>query len=402
MAGPTSSLPLAGLVVVTIEQAVAAPLATRHLADLGARVIKIERPGRGDFARDYDTTVHGLSSHFVWLNRSKESVALDLKRPGCRSVVERLLDRADVFVQNLAPGAAERLGLGSETARATRPRLVTCDVSGYGAEGPHAHRKAYDLLVQAEAGLLSVTGTPEHRAKAGIPVADIAAGTYAFSGILAALYERERTGTGRAVRVSLFDSLAEWMGFPFYHGAYGGQAPVRNGAAHAAIAPYGPVRTGDGKQVVLAVQNDREWARFCDVVLEDPALATDPRFATNSRRVQHRAELQERIEQRTGRLPAETVEDLLDRASVAHARIADVTALGDHPALTARHRLREVASPAGPLRALEPPLTGPHRPAAMGPVPEVGEHSVAVLLWAGLDESEVAAALGPATPRSAP
>ncbi|SFL39764.1 CaiB/BaiF CoA transferase family protein [Geodermatophilus ruber] len=402
MAGPRVTLPLTGLVVVTIEQAVAAPLATRHLADLGARVIKIERPGRGDFARDYDTTVHGLSSHFVWLNRSKESVALDLKRPGSRSAVERLLDRADVFVQNLAPGAAERLGLGSETVRATRPRLVTCDVSGFGAEGPHADRKAYDLLVQAEAGLLSVTGTPQHPAKAGIPVADIAAGTYAFSGILAALYERERTGTGRAVRVSLFDSLAEWMGFPFYYGAYGGQAPVRNGAAHAAIAPYGPVRTGDGEQVVLAVQNDREWARFCAVVLEDPALATDPRFATNSRRVQHRTELQERIDQRLGRLPAGTVEDLLDRASVAHARIADVTALGDHPVLTARHRLREVASPAGPLRALEPPLTGPDRPAAMGPVPEVGEHSVAVLRWAGLDEPEVAAALGPAAPRPAP
>jgi crotonobetainyl-CoA:carnitine CoA-transferase CaiB-like acyl-CoA transferase len=396
-------LPLTGLLVVALEQAVAAPLATRQLADLGARVIKIERPGGGDFARGYDETVGGLSSHFVWLNRSKESVALDLKQPGAVTAVERLLDRADVFVQNLAPGAAERLGLGSQSVRATRPRLITCDVSGYGTEGPYRDRKAYDLLVQAEAGLLSVTGTPDEPAKAGIPVADIAAGSYAFSGILAALYERERTGQGSSVEVSLFDSLAEWMGFPFYYGAYSGAAPPRNGAAHAAIAPYGPFSTAHGEQIVLAVQNDREWSRFCDVVLADPSMTVDARFATNTCRVRNRAELQERIDRRIGRLTAGALEDLLDRAGVAHARITEVTALGRHPALQSRSRLREVGSPAGPLVALEPPLTGAARPAVMRPVPSVGEHTGSVLRWAGLDEADIAAALGPtAVPPAGP
>jgi itaconate CoA-transferase len=391
-------------VVVALEQAVAAPLASRQLADLGARVLKIERPGGGDFARGYDEEVRGLSSHFVWLNRSKESVALDLKQPAARRAVERLLDRADVLLHNLGPGAVERLGLDSETVRAGRPRLITCEVSGYGTSGPYADRKAYDLLIQAEAGLLSVTGTPAEPAKAGIPVADIAAGSYAFSGILAALYERERTGVGQVVRVSLFDALAEWMGFPWYYGSYGGTTPARNGAAHAAIVPYGPFPTGDGEQVVLAVQNDREWRRFCAVVLGDEALADDERFSTASRRLRHRDQVHDRVHRRLQDLTAAGLQELLDRAGVAHARMTDASSLGRHPVLQDRGRLREVDSPVGVLQAIEPPLTGPDRPAAMGPVPALGEHGAAVLRWAGLTDEEARAALGdpgrPAVPIS--
>ena len=383
------TLPLEGIVVVSVEQAVAAPFASRQLADLGARVIKIERPGSGDFARDYDHVVNGLSAHFVWLNRSKESVTVDLKSPAGRRVIHRLVDRADVFLQNLAPGATDRLGLGAEELRSTRPRLITCDVSGYGQGGPYEQRRAYDLLVQSEVGLLSVTGSPDAPARAGISVADIAAGMYAFSGVLSALYERERTGVGRGVQVSLFDSLAEWMGFPFYFGRYGPAPLPRAGAAHAGIAPYGPFRTGDGGTVVLAVQNDREWARFTEVVLGDAELTTDPRYATNSARVAHRTLLGERIEERFADLTIGATEELLEAAGIGHARMNDVATLDSHPQVVGRDRLRQVGSPVGPLYALEPPTGGDHRPAPMGPVPALGEHGRAVLRWAGYQPEEI-------------
>ena len=289
-------LPLEGVTVVSCEQAVAAPLASRQLADLGARVIKIERPGGGDFARRYDRTVRGLSSHFVWLNRSKESVTLDLKDDDDRTSLLRLIDGADVFLQNYGPGAAERLGLGAEQLRRTRPELICCSVSGYGTSGPLRDAKAYDLLVQAETGLVSITGTEDAPAKSGIPAADIAAGMYAFSAVLAALYHRSVTGEGATLHVNLFDSLLEWMGYPLYYTRYGGRQPRRAGTSHAAIAPYGTYRAGDGTAVVLSVQNEGEWLRFCEVVLQRPDLATAAEFATQSDRVAHRSALDAEID----------------------------------------------------------------------------------------------------------
>lgn len=377
-------LPLDGITVVALEQAVAAPFATRQLADLGARVIKIERPGTGDFARDYDTTVLGQSSHFVWLNRSKESVAVDLKADV--DVVLRLLERADVFIQNFAPGAAERLGLGADAVRERFPRLITCSISGYGPDGPYRDAKAYDLLIQAEAGLVAVTGTEAEPAKAGIPAADIGAGMYAFAGILAALYDRERTGVGTHVEISLFDALVEWMGFPLYYTAGGGTAPPRTGTSHSAIAPYGSFRAGDGAEVVLGIQNEREWAAFCADVLGDPELATDPRFATGAARVAHRGELLTAIDAVFGRLTGEQVQARLATARIAHARRREVPEVLDHPQLAARGRWTEVGSPAGPIPALLPPITLPGRPPRMDPVPALGEHTAAVLAW--LDESQ--------------
>ncbi|GAA3227650.1 CaiB/BaiF CoA-transferase family protein [Pseudonocardia petroleophila] len=366
-----TALPLDGITVVSCEQAVAAPLATRHLADLGARVIKVERPGSGDFARDYDETVEGLSSHFVWLNRSKESIALDLKDPAGIDVLRRLLTDADVFVQNFAPGAAERLGLGAQELRARFPRLVTCSISGYGDSGPYRDARAYDLLIQAEAGLLSVTGTPEQPAKSGIPAADIGAGMYAFSGILAALYERERTGRGAALEVSLFDALTEWMGYPLYYAGYG-TPPVRAGTSHAAIAPYGCFAAGDGVEVVLAIQNEREWVRFCDGVLQRPELAVDPRFDTGSRRVAHRPELHAEIDKVLLDVTGDGLEARLAEHRIAHARRRELGEVLEHPQLAARDRWRTVDSPAGPIRALLPPIGYDGREPRMGAIPAVG------------------------------
>ncbi len=376
-------LPLDGITVVAVEQAVAAPLATRHLADLGAAVIKIERPGVGDFARGYDETVKGLSSHFVWLNRSKQSLALDLKRPEAGEVVARLLERADVLVQNLAPGAAERLGLGSGELSARYPRLVICGISGYGSDGPYRNRKAYDLLVQAEAGLLSITGTPEAPAKVGIAVADIAAGMYAYAGVLAALYERTRTGRGQVVEVSLFDALAEWMGYPAYYTRYTGAAPPREGARHAAIAPYGPFPTADGEDVVLAVQNEREWEMFCDVVLHRRELADHPRFRSNPLRVAHRDELEALIATALSALPVADVITRLDAAGIAHARLNTVQEFLAHPQL--RRRWRQVDSPVGMIDALLPPLG-----LRMDAIPDVGQHTEQILAWLGYGSAEIA------------
>jgi crotonobetainyl-CoA:carnitine CoA-transferase CaiB-like acyl-CoA transferase len=374
--------------VVSCEQAVAAPLATRHLADLGARVIKIERPGVGDFARAYDETVKGMSSHFVWLNRSKESLTLDLKDPRGLAIVRELLDDADVFVQNFAPGAAERLGLGATELTDRHPKLVHCSISGFGSAGPYRDAKAYDLLIQAETGVLSITGSPDTPSKAGIPVADIAAGMYAFSGILAALVERGRTGRGRAVEISLFDALTEWMGYPLYFTAYGGTAPTRFGAAHPAIAPYGPFTAADG-EVVIAIQNEREWASFCAGVLEHPELATDPRFASNSLRVANRGELSAALDAVVGALTVAALTERLDRARIANGRMNEVAGLLEHPQLSGRDRWRRIDSPVGELAALLPPISMPGADPRMDPVPELGEHTEAILRELGRSESEI-------------
>jgi len=379
------SLPLDGVTVVSCEQAVAAPLATRHLADLGARVLKIERPGSGDFARAYDETVHGLSSHFVWLNRSKESVTLDLKSEAAAGVMAALLDRADVFVQNFAPGVAERLGLGAAAIRASRPRLITCSVSGYGSSGPYRDAKAYDLLIQSEAGLVSVTGSAAEPAKSGIPAADIGAGMYAFSGILSALYDRERTGHGTELEVSLFDSLVEWMGFPLYYAGYGGTPPPRTGTSHAAIAPYGTFAAGDGTELVLAVQNDREWAAFCEHAAGRPDWVADERFATGSARVANRVVLEREIDAVFARLTGAELEGRLRAGRIAHARRRELPDVLTHPQLTTRDRFAEVGTPAGPVRATLPPITVPGRAPRMDPVPALGEHTGAVLAEFGFD-----------------
>ncbi|MFC5061427.1 CaiB/BaiF CoA transferase family protein [Actinomycetospora atypica] len=372
MAAPRA-LPLEGVVVVSCEQAVAAPLATRHLADLGARVIKVERPGRGDFARDYDTVVGGLSSHFVWLNRSKESVTADLKDPDQLARVKELIAGADVFVQNFAPGAAERLGLGADELRRDHPRLIHASISGYGSTGPYRDAKAYDALIQAETGLMSVTGTEEYPAKAGIPAADIGAGMYAFSGILAALYDRERTGEGTTFEVSLFDALSEWMGFPLHYAAGSGNAPVRAGTSHAAIAPYGAFATGDGQEVVLSIQNQREWQRFCETVLRDASIADDERFATNSDRVANRPALDEVIDGVLRDLTGDRFVERLEEAGIANARRRTLDQVLEHPQHEQRGRFVEVGTPNGTVRTLLPPITfADGRVPRMDPVPDVG------------------------------
>jgi itaconate CoA-transferase len=384
--GPLTSaaaLPLAGLTVVALEQAVAAPFATRQLADLGARVIKVERAGTGDFARGYDHTVLGQASYFVWLNRGKESVELDVKTERGQRVLAGLLARADVFVQNLAPGAADRLGLSAPALQARHPRLICCSVSGYGPDGPYAGKKAYDLLVQCEAGLLSVTGTPETPAKAGISVADIAAGMYAYTGVLTALYERERTGRGSAFEVAMLDALGEWMSQPVLFTAYGGQPPRRTGARHASISPYGPYQTADGP-VFIGLQNDREWVVLCAEVLRQPELTADPRFATNTDRVAHDAELTAIIEAALAGMSADEVVATLDAVGIATARLRTPTEFAAHPQLAARDRWRDVGTPAGPVRALLPPVTVPGREPALGRVPALGEHTAAVLAELGL------------------
>jgi crotonobetainyl-CoA:carnitine CoA-transferase CaiB-like acyl-CoA transferase len=384
------ALPLDGVTVVSIEQAVAAPFATRQLADLGARVVKVERPGDGDFARGYDESIQGQSSYFVWLNRSKESLTCDLKKPEGRAVVEALLADADVFVQNLAPGAARRLGFDAATLQERNPRLIVCDVTGFGSTGPWWDAKAYDLLVQCETGLVSLTGPPDFPAKAGISVADIAAGMYAYSGILTALLQRATTGVAPTLEVSLFEALAEWMGSPMYYTEGLGRQPQRVGIEHATIAPYGPYTAGDGGVVLVAIQNDREWRSFCRAVLDDPAVADDPRFVRGSDRVTHRSELNEIIGKRFAALTEPEASRLLMQADVAHARVNEVQGLLDHPVLAGRDRWRQVDTPGGPIRALLPPTSISGVTPRMDPVPAVGEHTDAVLASLGYDEERIA------------
>jgi formyl-CoA transferase len=378
------ALPLAGITVVSLEQAVAAPFATRQLADLGARVIKVERPGGGDFARRYDTTVHGESSYFVWLNRSKESITLDLKTAAGRAVLEQLLGRADVFVQNLAPGAAARLGCGPKELAERFPRLITAGLSGYGTSGPWADRKAYDLLVQCQTGLVSLTGNEHGTARAGVSVADIAAGMYLYSGILTALFTRATTGVARAVEVSLFEALAEWMHQPAYYTRYGGTQPPRIGTRHATIAPYGAFTAADGKEVLFSIQNEREWAALCERFLRRPELATDPRFATGADRVAHRDALDALVAERFARLDSTTAGRLLDEAGIANAGVNDMDGFLAHPVLDARDRWRDVPLPGGALvPALLPPADLAGLTPRMDAVPAAGEHTDGILAELG-------------------
>jgi len=377
--------------VVSIEQAVAAPFATRQLADLGARVIKIERPDGGDFARSYDSAVKGLSSYFVWLNRSKESLTLDLKQPAAQDVLARLLERADVFVHNLAPGAADRLRLSSSVLRARHPRLITCAVSGYGSSGPYADRKAYDMLIQAEVGLTSITGTADAPCRTGISVADIAAGMYAHSGILTALLARTKTGSGAAIDVSLFDALGEWMGAPAYYTAYGGSEPRRCGAAHATIAPYESFVSGDGQEIYVAIQNAREWTRFSEHVLEQPDLAVDPRFASNAARVANRGVLHGLIAGVFDTLPASDILQRLEHADIASARGNSVSAFLDHPQLSERDIWTTIDSPAGSIRAVRPPTRIDGVEPVMGAVPSLGQDSARILAELGFEADTIAA-----------
>lgn len=386
------ALPLSGITVVSIEQAVAAPFATRQLADLGARVIKVERPGGGDFARRYDTTVHGESSYFVWLNRSKESVTLDLKSEQGREILEELLARADVFVQNLAPGAAARMGLGADDLAERFPTLIPCSVTGYGSTGPWADRKAYDLLVQCQTGLVSLTGSAQEAARVGVSVADIAAGMYAYSGILTALFTRATRGTVRAVEVSLFEALAEWMSQPAYYTAYSGSQPPRVGTRHATIAPYGTYTAADGKDVLLSVQNEREWAALCERFLGDPGLTGDPRFSSGSARVSHRQELDAVLAEQIGASDSDAVMKALDAIGIANAPVNDVKQFLEHPVLAGRDRWREVPLPGGgTMTALLPPVDLAGTTPRMGAVPALGEHTGTVLEQLGHPSDRIGA-----------
>jgi itaconate CoA-transferase len=381
--------PLEGITVVGLEQVIAGPYCTRQLAELGARVIKIERPGSGDAARAYDRSVKGESSHFVWVNRSKESLALDVKHPLAKPVLERLLAKADVFVQNLAPGAAERLGLGAAELRAKHPRLIWCGISGYGPGGPYAQKRAYDLLVQCESGLLSVTGTPEQPAKAGISVADIAAGMYAMSSILAALFRRQTQGEGATLDITMFEALGEWMGFPAYFTAYGGEAPPRTGAHHATIVPYGPFKAGDGGTVFLSIQNEREFQRFCGTVLGNQAIAGDPRFSSGPARAKNREAMHAEIERVFSKLRSGEVIQRLEAAEIANAKLNSMQEFWDHPQLKARERWVELGSPAGQIRATKPPFNLDGFEPRMDAVPVLGAHSRGILSELGFAPREI-------------
>ena len=383
--------PLDGITVVSLEHAIAAPFCTRQLADLGARVIKVERPGAGDFARAYDTRVRGQASHFVWTNRSKESLTLDLKHPGAMAVLRDLLQDADVLVQNLAPGAAARMGLSFEALSATHPKLIVCDISGYGEDGPYRDKKAYDLLIQSEAGMLSITGTPEEPSKAGNSMADIAAGMYAYTNILSALLLRAKTGQGSHIDVSMLEALGEWMGYPLYYAFEGAAPPPRTAASHASIYPYGPFAAGDGGTVMLGLQNEREWKAFCEGVLGDAALASDARFHTNALRNQNRTELKALIHAVFAQLTTAEVEARLDQVQIANARMNDMAGVWAHPQLQARKRWQAVGSPAGDIPALLPPGRNNRYDYRMDPVPAVGEHTEAILQELGLSAADIQA-----------
>jgi crotonobetainyl-CoA:carnitine CoA-transferase CaiB-like acyl-CoA transferase len=384
--------PLKGITVVTLEHAIAAPFATRQLADLGARVIKIERPGVGDFARGYDERVNGLASHFVWTNRSKESLTLDVKHEEAQKILMRLiLEEADVLVQNLAPGAAARLGMSYEALAKLKPGLIVCDISGYGADGPYRDKKAYDLLIQSEAGFVSITGTPETPAKAGNSIADIAAGMYAYTNILAALMHKQQTGQGQRIDISMLESLTEWMGYPLYYAFEGATPPPRTGASHATIFPYGPFPAGDGKTVMLGLQNEREWKIFCDKVLLQSALANDERFSTNAKRSAGRASLTAMIVEAFSKLTASQVAERLEQAGIANAQVNTMPEVWNHPQLQARHRWQQVDTSAGPIPALLPPGSWEHGAPRMDAVPALGEHTLAILEGLGYNAAQISA-----------
>ncbi len=381
--------PLDGITVVSLEHAIAAPFCTRQLADLGARVIKVERPGTGDFARAYDKQVKGLCSHFVWVNRSKESLTLDLKQPSAIAALKTLLKTADVLVQNLAPGAAARMGLTPEVLQKDNPRLILCDISGYGNDGPYRDKKAYDLLIQSEAGFLSITGTPETPSKAGNSIADIAAGMYAYTNILAALLQRGKTGKGSVIDISMLESLSEWMNFPLYYAFDGAEPPPRNGASHATIYPYGPFKAGDNKTVMLGLQNEREWVQFCEVVLENSALAQDERFNMNFKRNERRAELLAIIDACFSKLTSEQLIARLEKAQIANAHLNDMSGLWNHEQLKARNRWAEVATSVGNIPALLPPGLNDSYDYRMDAIPAVGEHTDSILKELGLTEAVI-------------
>lgn len=372
-------LPLEGITVVSIEQAVAVPFATRQLADLGARVIKIERTETGDFARHYDTSVKGMSSHFVWCNRSKESLTLNLKAPDSKQILDKLLESADVFIQNLGPGSIERMGYGDEVLKEKYPKLIICNLSGYGSTGPYKDKKAYDLLVQCEAGLVSVTGTEDTPSKAGISIADIAAGMYMYTGILTALLTRNKTGKGTVIEVSMLEALGEWMGYPTYYAAYGGSEPKRTGASHSTIYPYGPFKSGDDKTVFIGLQNEREWVRFCDVVLKKPKMVSDSRFDNNSKRSLNRVELKSLIEAEFSLIASEEIIERLESAQIANARMNTMEDFYNHPQFHARNRWVKVQSPVGEISTLRPPASLEGVDTAMGPIPDLGEHTSTIL-----------------------